>query len=144
MKDLRFLWRAGLVAALGAAVANLVVYLIGRAAGVGFSLEMGGSVTQVGAAQVLLLSIVSIVVGTALAALLARRGADRLRWAQAVGAAVAVLSAVGPLSAAAGATGILLAAMHLITGASYVLALQAVRRRSAAAAAEPATTTTRR
>lgn len=143
MKDRRFIWQAGLAAALVAAVANLVVYLIGRAADVEFTLTPGGSVTQIGVVHVLLMSIVSVLLGTMLAVVLARGGVHRLRWAQAAGAAIAVLSAIAPLSGGWPA-GVLLASMHLITGASYVLALQAVRRRSATTAAEPATTTTRR
>ncbi len=99
---------------------------------------MSGSATQVGIAAVGLMSIASILLGTALAAVLARHGVHRLRWAQLAGAAVAVLSAVAPLSSSGGsATGALLAVLHLITGASYVLAVQAARRRSEATVPAP-------
>lgn len=131
MGNTRDIWRAGVAGAVVAAAVNLVIFTIGRLADVDFTLVLNGSTSQVGAATVLLLSFGSVLAGTVLAALLARGGAHRLRWAQLAGAAIAVLTAVGPLSITGGtASGVLLASMHLVTGAVYVLALQLARLRS--------------
>lgn len=132
MHSTRRIWQAGLIGAAAAAVVNLLVLAIGRLAGVDFTLALNGSPTQVGLAAVLLITLTTSLLGTLLAVLLARGGAHRLRWAQLAGSAIAVLSAVGPLSITSGSTaGALLAVMHLVTGASYVLAVQAVRSSAA-------------
>jgi len=144
MQSTRRIWRAGLVGAAAAAMVNLLVLVIGRLAGVDFSLVTNGGPTQVSVTAVLLMTLVTFALGTALAVLLARGGAHRLRWAQLAGAAFAVLTAGAPLSFTGGSTtGVLLALMHLVTGASYVLALQAVRSRAATTAGSPSATASR-
>ncbi|HEX6196674.1 MAG TPA: DUF6069 family protein, partial [Jiangellaceae bacterium] len=114
------------VAAIGAAVAtvaNVALWAGGRAADVGFLVNpVVGDPFQVGVVLVILTTVLMFAVGWAVLALAARRSR---RWVRAVlvtAAAVAVVSALGgPLPTADDtATGMLLAAMHLITGAVFV------------------------
>lgn len=117
------LWGAG---AAGVAVAsNLVVWLIGRAADVGFVVpgRGGGSPVEVGAPEVTLTTVLPFAAGTALFALGARSRRSR-RAVLTAAVVVAVGSAAMPLSLDTDAwTRVLLATMHLITGAVFVAAL---------------------
>jgi hypothetical protein len=78
--------------------------------------------TQVGIVSVVLTTLLAFAVGSGLLALAARRSR---RWVRAVliaAALVAVISAGAPLSAAQEtATGVLLATMHLVTGAAFLV-----------------------
>ena len=114
-------------AAVGASVATLVnaaLWAGGRAADVSFSVNpaTGDTATEVGIGAVVLTTLLTFAVGSGLLALAARRSR---RWVRAVlvaAALVAVVSAAGPLSTAHDtATGVLLAAMHLVTGAAFLL-----------------------
>jgi hypothetical protein len=78
--------------------------------------------TQVGIVSIVLTTLLAFAVGSGLLALAARRSR---RWVRAVltaAALVAVVSAGAPLSAAQDtATGVLLATMHLVTGAAFLI-----------------------
>ena len=78
--------------------------------------------TQVGIVAVVLTTLLTFAVGSGLLALAARRSR---RWVRAVliaAALVAVVSAGAPLSAAQDtATGVLLATMHLVTSAAFLV-----------------------
>ena len=78
--------------------------------------------TQVGIVMIVLTTLLAFAVGAGLLALAARRSR---RWVRAVvvaAALVAVVSASAPLSVAQDtATGVLLATMHLVTGAAFLL-----------------------
>lgn len=115
-------------AAAGAAVATLVnaaLWAGGRAADVSFlvSPPLGDIAIQVGIVWVVLTTLLTFAVGWGLLALAARRSR---RWARAVvvaAALVALVSAGAPPSAAHDtAAGVLLAAMHLVTGAAFLVA----------------------
>jgi len=124
-------WLAGLVGAAVAAVVNLVVFALGRAADVPFVVTGNGSTTQIGAGPVAFVSVLSLLVGTVFAVLLARRGSRARRLAQAIGAAVALVSIAGPATQADEAsTAVLLAAMHVIAGVVYVAAVEVAARQS--------------
>jgi hypothetical protein len=110
--------------AAGAAVATLVnaaLWTGGRAADVSFMVS-SAFMTQVGIVSVVLTTLLAFAVGSGLLALAARRSR---RWVRAVliaAALVAVVSAGAPLSAAQDtATGVLLATMHLVTGAAFLV-----------------------
>jgi hypothetical protein len=110
--------------AAGAAAATLVnaaLWTGGRAAGVSFMVS-SALMTQVGIVAVVLTTLVAFAVGSALLALAVRRSR---RWVRAVliaAALVAVVSAGAPVSAAQDtATGVLLATMHLVTGAAFLV-----------------------
>jgi peptidoglycan/LPS O-acetylase OafA/YrhL len=120
-------------ATAGAAVATLVnagLWVGGRAADVSFlvSPPLGDPATQVGIVAVVLTTLLMFAVGSGLLALAARRSR---RWVRAVliaAALIAVVSAGAPLSVAdETATGVLLAAMHLVTGAAFLVTASRVR-----------------
>lgn len=110
--------------AAGAAAATLVnaaLWTGGRAAGVSFTVS-SAFMTQVGIVAVVLTTLLTFAVGSGLLALAARRSR---RWVRAVliaAALIAVVSAGAPLFAAQNtATGVLLATMHLVTGAAFLI-----------------------
>ena len=116
--------RAAAIGAVVAAVANVAIWAVGRAADVSFLVTPVGSATatEIGVGMVVATTLVAFAAGMGLFALAARRSG---RWARAVvgtGVVVAVVSAAGPLSTAADtSTGVLLAAMHLLTGAVFAV-----------------------
>ena len=113
-------------AAAGAAIAtfvNAALWAGGRAADASFLVTLPlGDTEQVGIVEVVLKTLLAFAVGSGVLALAARRSR---RWVRAVLVAAglfAVLSAGGPLSNAHDmATGVLLAAMHLVTGATFLV-----------------------
>lgn len=127
----RSLRREAAIGAVAATAANVAVWAAGRAADVSFLVTPVGAKapTQVGIVLVVLTTLVAFAVGTGLFALAARRSD---RWARAVvatGVLVAVVSAGGPLSTAEDtSTGVLLAAMHLLTGAAFAITASRARR----------------
>ena len=115
--------------ALGAAVAalaNLALYGLARAADVDFTVRMSDtdSWSAVGAGQVGASSILAVLLGAGVAWLAARWWAGLVRWVRAAGIAVAVVSAGSPLALNAVDTTArpLLALMHLIAGAAFFYA----------------------
>ncbi|MBA3293043.1 MAG: hypothetical protein H0T40_04715 [Geodermatophilaceae bacterium] len=127
----RSLRREAAIAALAATAANVAVWTAGRAADVSFLVTPLGAKapTQVGIVLVVLTTLIMFAVGMGLFALAARRSD---RWARALlaaGVLVAVVSASGPLSTAEDtSTGVLLAAMHLLTGATFAVTASRARR----------------
>ena len=111
-------------AAAGAAIATLVnvaLWAGGRAADVSFMVS-GSLVTQVGILLVALTTLLTFAVGTGLLALAVRRSRRWVRALLVAAALFAVVSAGAPLSAAQDtATGVLLATMHLVTGAAFLV-----------------------
>ena len=127
----RSLRREAAIAALAATAVNVAVWTAGRAADVSFLVTPLGAKapTQVGIVLVVLTTLIMFAVGMGLFALAARRSD---RWARALlaaGVLVAVVSASGPLSTAEDtSTGVLLAAMHLLTGAAFAVTASRARR----------------
>jgi Family of unknown function (DUF6069) len=110
--------------AVGAAAATLInaaLWAGGRAADVSFAVS-SPFMTQVGIVSIVLTTLLAFAVGSGLLALAVRRSR---RWVRAVliaAAVFAVVSAGAPLSAAHDtATGVLLATMHLVTGAAFLV-----------------------
>jgi Family of unknown function (DUF6069) len=110
--------------AVGAAAATLInaaLWAGGRAADVSFAVS-SLFMTQVGIVSIVLTTLLAFAVGSGLLALAVRRSR---RWVRAVliaAAVFAVVSAGAPLSAAHDtATGVLLATMHLVTGAAFLV-----------------------
>jgi Family of unknown function (DUF6069) len=110
--------------AAGAAAATLInaaLWAGGRVAGVSFMVS-SAFMTQVGIVAIVLTTLITFAVGSGVLALAARRSR---RWVRAVlvaAALFAVVSAGAPLSAAQDtATGLLLASMHLVTGAVFLV-----------------------
>jgi hypothetical protein len=120
------------IGALAATVANVALWVGGRAADVGFLVSplVGPPVMQVGVVSVVLTTLLAFVAGWAVLTLAARRSRQLVRVVMAAAAVIAVVSTAGPLSTALDtATGVLLAAMHLITGAAFLAAAATVRAR---------------
>jgi hypothetical protein len=110
--------------AAGAATATLVnaaLWAVGRAAGVSFAVS-SPFVTQVGIVLVVLTTLLAFAVGSGLLALAVRRSRGWVRAVLVAAALVAVVSAGAPLSVAQDtATGVLLATMHLVAGAAFLI-----------------------
>jgi hypothetical protein len=117
----RSLLRGSAVGAAAATLINAALWAGGRAADVSFAVS-SAFMTQVGIVSIVLTTLLAFAVGSGLLALAARRSR---RWVRAVLIAAgvfAVASAGAPLSAAQDtATGVLLAAMHLVTGGAFLL-----------------------
>ena len=123
------LWRVGAIGAAVAIVVNLVILGIGRAAGVPFVVpNFDGTSMTVGPVIVAFMIAVWFALGLLLATFVAARQPRRLRAIQIVAVVVAVVSLIQPLGVDADAASrLLLASMHLVTGAAFVLALRRVR-----------------
>ncbi|WP_107654019.1 DUF6069 family protein [Nocardia suismassiliense] len=121
------------VAVLGSAVVavavNLVVWLIGKAAGGSFEVVDKGVTTYIGGGTVIMSSAVPLLIGMTLAALLSYRWVGVLRVAQVVGSVLAVAT-IG-LTVSAGldaATTVALSVMHLVLAPVIIVGLEALRR----------------
>jgi hypothetical protein len=126
---IRRLLAAGAVGAASAAVANAVLFGIGRVADLDYVVnETAHGAERIAVTDVVGFSLMSFAVGllTAVVATWLRR--PSLLALQIVGAVVAVASMAmdAPIDASAGAK-VTLAAMHLVVGLAYVVGLQFVR-----------------
>jgi anti-sigma factor RsiW len=119
----RSLRREAAIAAVAATAANVAVWAAGRAADVSFLVSpLIGTPTQVGIVLVVLTTLIAFAVGMGLFALASRRSDGWARAVLAAGVLFAVVSTVGPLSTAEDtSTGVLLASMHLLTGAAFAI-----------------------
>ncbi|MFE0547784.1 DUF6069 family protein [Streptomyces sp. NPDC058891] len=122
-------WQAVAGAAVLATVVNLILLFIGDAAGASLVLELNGKPDEIGAGDVVFMSIAAPVIGVTVTVLLARWKPVFLRAGQILGGAVAVLTAIGPLTQDTdGGTAATLIPMHLFVGFAVVAALEVVRR----------------
>lgn len=122
-------WQAVVCAAVIAAIVNVIVLLIGDAAGASLVLKLNGKPDEIGAADVIIMSVLAPAVGVTAAVLLARWKPGFLRVAQILAAATTVISLGGPLTLETdGGTAITIAVMHLLVGGIAVAALEAIRR----------------
>jgi len=126
-------WQAIVAGAVAATAANLVIFFIGLAAGGSFTFLDRGALHEINAWGVIMATVPPLVVGTGLAALLARWWFGVLRLAQIIGGGLALLTAAGPLMTDAdGATRLSLALMHVTLAVAVVVTLEAIRRRTKA------------
>lgn len=137
------LWRRGGVAALTATLVNLALLGLGQPADASFLVPGRGvdaPSMPVGPLAVIASSLVPMLLGIAVAALVARRSRRGVRALQIAAGVVAVVSIGFPLSLDTDvATRLLLSAMHLVVGTAYVLAVQP-RRSEASPPEAPAAT----
>jgi hypothetical protein len=127
----RSLRREGAIGAMAATAANVAVWAAGRAADVSFLVSpvFGQATIQVGIVLVVLTTLIAYAVGIGLFALAARRSDGWARAVLAAGVLFAAVSTVGPLSTAEDtASGVLLATMHLLTGAAFAITALRARR----------------
>lgn len=122
-------WRAIGIGAIVATVANLLVLAVASAAGASLTYIDAGATGQVDATSVILSSAVPLIVGVALAAVIARWWRGVIRLAQVLGAGLA-LGTIPPLLSmdTDGGTQAALAVMHLIMAPIVVAVLEAGRR----------------
>ena len=129
---IRPLLTTGAIAAAATAAANAVIFGLGRAAGVDYVVD---STTTVAVADVVTFTLMAFAVGLAGAAV--ARGLRRpgYRALQVVGAVIAVASIAMDLPIdGSPAAKLLLASMHLVTGAGYAAALEVAASSSPASA----------
>ncbi|MGY3127722.1 VIT1/CCC1 family predicted Fe2+/Mn2+ transporter [Agrococcus sp. UYP33] len=126
----RSLLARGLLSAGIATAVNVGILAAATAAGASTVVAQGGSEIAVGLVPVLVATFVPLALATVVAWLVAKRwprAIPVLAWA---GLAVAAVSTIAPLTGALDAgTGIALALMHLVAGASWFAALRSQRRR---------------
>jgi hypothetical protein len=126
----REIWKFGVVAAAGATVVNVILLVAAKAAGVEFFSPdpRTGDPTEIGIVQVISLTLIPMLLGTAAAAI-AERLNRPLRWVQIPVIVLTLLSLYAPLSLDAElSTKLSLTAMHLIAGGALVAALERVNR----------------
>lgn len=114
--------RAGLVAL----VANIVIHTVAAVLGVTFVLTPpGGQPVEINVASVSLMSVVPIVVGGLLLALLARYAAGAARSLSWVGLLIGVGTTLMPISMDGDlSTRLVLASMHVVTGLAWFVSLR--------------------
>jgi hypothetical protein len=126
-------WQAIIAGTVAATVVNLLILLVGRALGASFELLDGASVHAVTVGGVISSSVVPLVAGTVVAALLGLWWPGFVRLAQVVGGGLALLSVAGPMMAVGGTgTRLALAAMHVVVAVAVVLTLEPIWRRARA------------
>ncbi len=124
------LWRSGLIAMGVATTVNLLLFAASSIAEVSFLIRLSGAVdpSAVTVAHVVLMTMIPFVIGLAVAAVLLGRTRHDLRTVAMVGAGIALLSLAGPLTVETDTAAIvILAAMHLVTGVAFVVALRRSR-----------------
>lgn len=123
-------WQAIAAGAVIAAVANLAILLVGWVAGAPLVVLDKGSPHLVTVGGVIFASVVPLVLGTGLAALLGRWWPGVLRVAQVIGGVLALLTVAGPMmSDTDGVTRFALAMMHVVLGVAVVVTLESMWRR---------------
>lgn len=127
--DVTTLWRRGSVAVVAATVVNLIILAVGLVAGVSFLVpDRGGpDMAQVGAAVVIMFTVVPMVLGLVAATVL-RRWSAGLRVVRIAAVVLTLASLLPPLTVDADTpTRLLLALMHPVTGGAFLLALRSGR-----------------
>lgn len=123
-------WQAIGIGAVAATVINLVVLAIGNAAGASFVYVDAGATGQVTAGSVIMSSTLPLIIGTGLAAVIARWWPGVIRVAQVVGAGLALVTIAGVLTMQTdGGTQVALSVMHFVIAPVVVGVLEAGRRR---------------
>ncbi|WP_259454028.1 DUF6069 family protein [Streptomyces ginkgonis] len=122
-------WQVVAGSAVLAAIVNLLVLLIGNAADASLVIEMNGEPDTIGATDVIFMSLAAPLIGLTAVLLLARWQPVFLPAGQILAGAVAVLTAIGPLTMDTdGGTAATLIVMHLSVGVLGVAALEMIRR----------------
>lgn len=123
-------WRPGAIGLVSAAAANLALFAAARVSDVSFAVRYSpdAELTSVTSGHVALTTVGALVVGLACAAIVSRRLPWGLRAVQIAGAVIAVASVLMPISLDADvAAKLVLAAMHLVTGAAFVATIGRAR-----------------
>lgn len=122
-------WQAVLFSVLAALAANLVLWLIGLAAGGSFELTEAGETMAVAPGGVVMLTVVPMVVGMGLAALVSLRWVGVVRVAQVVGVIAPLATIAMTISADFDAAStVMLSLMHVVIAGVVFVGLEAMRR----------------
>ncbi len=125
------LWHPAVLTSALAGAINIILFVAVDAAGVEFAVDRGSASVpmELNVGHVAVTTVLALVVGWGAAALARRRGRAGLAAVAVVGGVVAAVSAVFPLvtDADLGAR-LTLAAMHLVTGACFVVGIERLRR----------------
>ncbi|AVH55975.1 MULTISPECIES: DUF6069 family protein [Streptomyces] len=122
-------WQAAVGSAVVAMTVNLIILFVADGAGASLTIELNGRADDIIAGGVVFASVVPTALGVTVAALAARWKPVLLRVAQIVAGALAVLTALGPLTSDTdGGTAAALTVMHLMVGVATVAGIEAVRR----------------
>jgi hypothetical protein len=141
MSGLQFWKRTGLVAVV-AAVLNVGVYLIAKAAGVEILVPQGSTPTPLNVATVVVFTIVPLTLAAVLLLVLRRLGVSSPRVFAGVVVVVLLLSLLAPLTADLTTSNKLtLVAMHVIAGLAALVGLTPLYRPVHAPARDQAVTT---
>lgn len=119
-------WRAGMLTAVLAVVLALVVLGVALLSGADMNVQPSGGRQSmpVGVVPVVFTVLLAVALGTALLAVLGRRGAKWWRTLAVAGLVSGVVSVVIPLTATADiGTKLALAAMHVVAGAVWYVVL---------------------
>jgi uncharacterized protein DUF6069 len=121
------IWAYGFAATGVAAVLNVILLLVGKAANVAFLVPTPGdpgTLQTLTPVWVIVVTVASLGIGTVGAALLAPRIRNGLFRFQVLAGVLTILSLGSPLSVGDGATSVWLSAMHLIAGTTLIIGLQ--------------------
>jgi hypothetical protein len=122
---------AVILTVVAALLVNLVIFAIGVAAAGSSELTTSDKTQSVTAATVAGMTVVPLLLGMTLAALLSSRWPLVLRIAEVVGPALAVLTIAGTLAAHFDGTGTAtLSSMHIVIALLIIAGLESVRRRA--------------
>ncbi len=124
--------RAAAIGALAASVVNVALWGVGRVVDASFVVDpaLGDLNVEVGVIKVVWTTLVPFAVGAAVLTLAVRRSLRWVRGVMVTAGVLALASAAGPLDGGHDtATGVLLAPMHLTTGAAFVAAAAKVEVR---------------
>lgn len=134
------IWRRGAVAAVTASAVNAVVWGVGRANDVEFLVPSGagGDATPVALSHVIVATVLIMAIGTGNAVLASSRSLRWFRRVLSAGVIVALVSAAAPLTLDTDtSTRFLLASMHLLAGAAFVVGLRRASIRATHAERRP-------
>ncbi len=117
-------FRAALIAGFLAGIVNLFIYLIGKAAGIGFKVSMDGKTSEIAAVQPLGSSVIALLFGAIAVLVVARlRNADTI-WCLLVGLVFILETAYAFAVASDIGTGITLGLMHCVVVAAALWKLR--------------------
>lgn len=114
---------------IGALVPNLVIWLLGLAAGGSFEMTDAGTTSSVAPGGVVILTVVPTLIGMTLAALISLKWVAVIRPAEVIGALLPLATIALTVQADFDtASTIALAAMHVVIAVVIVVGLEAMRR----------------
>jgi small-conductance mechanosensitive channel len=114
---------------VGALVLNVIIWLIGKAAGGSFEFFQDGKMNSAAPGGVIMLTVVPTLIGMTVAALLVPYWSSVIRVAQVIGPVLALATIYLTIDAAFdGASTVALSAMHVILAIAIFVGLESMQR----------------